>query len=109
MIAPMGYALIASAALNVGLGVAWLNARDNTVKARQQVTVVAGERDAARLTAQECSEATDALRKLADERAKEADAARAQARKASASRAKRADASCPRPRPCLATTAPARG
>lgn len=92
MIAPMGYALIASAALNVGLGVAWLNARDNTVKARQQVTVVAGERDAARLTAQECSEATDALRKLADERAREADKARAQARKAAAGRNARADA-----------------
>lgn len=91
-IAPLGYALIASAALNVALGWSWLHARDNTVKARQQVTVVTGERDAARLTAQECSEATDALKKLADERAKEADAARAQARKASATRAKRADA-----------------
>lgn len=91
-IAPLGYALIASAALNLALGWGWLNARDNTVKARQQVTVITGERDAARLTAQECSEATDALRKLADQRAKEADAARAQARKASASRAKRADA-----------------
>lgn len=86
------YALIASAVLNVGLAWGWLHARDNTVQARQQVTVVTSERDAARLTAQECSEATDALRKLADERAKEADAARAQARKASATRAKRADA-----------------
>ena len=92
MIAPMGYALIASAALNVGLGVAWLNARDNTVKARQQVTVVTGERDAALLTAQECSEATDALKKLADQRAREADKARSQARKAAAGRNARADA-----------------
>lgn len=89
---PILYALATSVLLNAGLAWGWLHARDNTVKARQQVTVVTGERDAARLTAQECSEATDALKKLADQRAKEADAARAQARKAAAGRNARADA-----------------
>ncbi len=89
---PILYALIASAALNLALGWGWLHARDNTVKARQQVTAVTGERDAARLTAQQCSDATDTLKKLADQRAKEADAARAQARKAAAGRNARADA-----------------
>lgn len=89
---PILYVLAASALLNAGLAWGWLHARDTTIQARQQVTVVTSERDAARLTAQECSEATDALRKLADQRAREADAARAQARKAAASRAKRADA-----------------
>lgn len=92
VIAPLSYALIASAALNVALGWSWLHARDSAVKARQQVTVVTGERDAALLTAQECSEATDALKKLADQRARDADKARAQARKAAAGRNARADA-----------------
>ena len=89
---PLLYALIASAALNLALGWGWLHERDSATKARMQVTAATSERDAARLTAQECSEATEALRKLADQRAKEADAARAQARKAAAGRNARADA-----------------
>jgi len=92
MIAPMGYALIASAALNLLAGWAYLGQRDTITTLRTEAKTQKRDLDAARADASACSDATDDLRALADQRAKEADAARAQARKASATRAKRADA-----------------
>ncbi len=92
VIAPMGYALIASAALNLLAGWAWLDQRDTVTTLRTEAKAQKRDLDAARADASACSDATDDLRTLADQRAKEADAARAQARKASATRAKRADA-----------------
>jgi len=91
MIAPLGYALIASAALNLLAGWAYLGQRDTIATLRTQSKALQGQLDGARADAQACSDATDDLRTLADQSAREADAARAQARKAAAGRNARAD------------------
>lgn len=62
--------LAASVLVNIGLGRAWLAARDDA-------TTAIGQRDTARADASACSDATDDLRTLADQRAIEAQAARA--------------------------------
>lgn len=92
MIAPLSYALIASAALNLLAGWAWLGQRDTIATLRTEARAVQGKLDGAQADARACSDAVDDLRALADQRAKEADAARAQARKAAAGRNARADA-----------------
>lgn len=89
---PILYALIVSAALNLLAGWAYLGQRDTITTLRTEATAVQGRLDAARADASACSDATDDLRTLADERAREADKARAQARKAAAGRNARADA-----------------
>lgn len=65
-------ALLASLAGNLALGNAWLSARDRASQA-------AGQRDDARADASACSDATEALRELADKRAAQAKVALAKA------------------------------
>lgn len=89
---PVLYALIASATLNLLAGWAYLGQRDTITTLRTEAKTQKRDLDAARADASACSDATDDLRALADQRAKEADAARAQARKAAAGRNARADA-----------------
>lgn len=67
------WVLTLSIAGNAALGWAWLGARD-------QVAATVTERDNARAAASACSDATEALRELADKRAEEAKRARAAAR-----------------------------
>ncbi len=71
---PLAWALIVSAALNAGLGWAWLHERDEAAKAGIQ-------RDNAQSAASACSDATEALRDLADQRKAEADQLRQAASK----------------------------
>lgn len=66
-----------SVAGNAALGWAWLGARD-------QVATTITERDSARATASACSDATEALRELADKRGEETRRAQAAARLAAA-------------------------
>lgn len=84
MIRALAAALLASVALNAALGFSTAHYRD---KARD-VTV---QRDSARADASACSDATEALRTLADKRAKEAATARTAAAKAARTHAQRAD------------------
>ena len=69
---PILAALLISLAANALLGWQWLSARDDAATAIVQ-------RDDARAAASACSDATDDLRTLADQRKKEADKARAAA------------------------------
>ena len=79
-------ALLATSVLaNVGLGRAWLAARDGAATAITQ-------RDTARADASACSDATDDLRTLADQRAIEAQAARAEAAAQARTHHQKADA-----------------
>ena len=89
---PAVWGLVLSVALNAALGWAYLGQRDKTTAAQTALRDMQGQRDGAREAASACSDAVDDLRSLADQRAKEADAARAQARKAAAGRNARADA-----------------
>lgn len=76
-------ALALSMAGNAALGWAWLGARD-------QVAIATIERDDARAAASACSDATEALRELADKRGAEAKRAQARAREAASRREGRA-------------------
>ena len=79
-------ALLATSVLaNVGLGRAWLAARDGAATA-------IGQRDTARADASACSDATDDLRDLADRRKAEAASARVAAASAASALNRRADA-----------------
>jgi hypothetical protein len=77
--------LAASVLVNIGLGRAWLAARDDAATA-------IGQRDTARADASACSDATDDLRALADQRAIEAQAARAEAAAQARTHQQKADA-----------------
>jgi hypothetical protein len=77
------WVLALSVAGNAALGWAWLGARD-------QVATTVTERDNARAAASACSDATEALRDLADKRGAEAARAQAEARKAASHREGRA-------------------
>lgn len=79
----LALALALSIASNAALGWAWLGARD-------QVATTTSERDNARAAASACSDATEALRELADKRGAEAARAQAEARKAASHREGRA-------------------
>lgn len=79
----LAVALALSMAGNAALGWAWLGARD-------QVAVATTERDDARAAASACSDATEALRELADKRGAEAKHAQAVAREAAGRREGRA-------------------
>lgn len=74
-LSPLLVALLVSLASNAALGWLWLDARDGRTEA-------VAERDSARGAASACSDATDDLRRLADQRAAEAKAARETAAKA---------------------------
>ena len=76
-------ALGVSLAGNAALGWAWLGARDS-------LAVVTTERDGARAAASACSDATEALRELADRRGAEAKRAQAEARQVASRREMRA-------------------
>lgn len=89
---PVHIILALSVLANAALGWAYLGQRDKAAKASADLTHMQQQRDGARGAASACSDAVDDLRALADQRAKEADAARAQARKAAAGRNARADA-----------------
>lgn len=79
----LALALALSIASNGALGWAWLGARD-------QVATTTTERDNARAAASACSDATEALRELADKRGAEAARAQVEARKAAGHREGRA-------------------
>jgi len=81
----LGVALAISMAGNAGLTYAYLGQRDETTAAQ-------GERDQARSAATACSDATQDLRDLADQRAKEATKARQDAAAKARSREELADA-----------------
>ena len=74
--APMQIVLAVLAAGNVLLGWAWLSERDDAVTARTELASMIQQRDGALQTARACSDATDGLGKLADQRSKEAGATR---------------------------------
>ena len=77
--------LTASVLANIGLGRAWLAARDGA-------TTAIGQRDTARADASACSDATDDLRDLADRRKAEAAPARVAAASVASALSQRADA-----------------
>lgn len=83
-VTPGIYLLAASLAGNAALGWAYLGQRD-------EAATVALERDAARSHASACSDATDALRELADRRQLNASAARAAAANAARTLEQRTD------------------
>lgn len=74
LLTALGLALLISLAGNAVLGWVYLGARDERVEA-------IGARDQARAAATACSDATEALRELADKRAAEGKAAAAVARR----------------------------
>jgi hypothetical protein len=69
----LAVALVASSAANVAIGWTWVGTRD-------RLAVAAIERDNARAAATACSDATEVLRTLADQRALEAKTSQVQAR-----------------------------
>ncbi len=77
------WVLALSVAGNAALGWAWLGARDG-------VSIATVERDDARAAASACSDATEALRELADKRAAKAKQAQDDARQAAGRRQGRA-------------------
>lgn len=89
---PILYALIASAALNLLAGWAWLGQRDAIATLRSETKAVQGQLDGARADARACSDAVDDLRALADQRAREASAARAAAQQRAQQHQRKADA-----------------
>lgn len=64
---------------NLLLGWAWLSARDDAATARAGLAGMREQRDGARQVAQVCSDATEVLGRLADQRAADAAPARAAA------------------------------
>lgn len=77
---------------NVGQAQLYLGLRDDLVLAKAATNSREQERDTARQAASACSDATDGLRDLADQRSREADTARATAAAQARMTAQRADA-----------------
>lgn len=90
--AGLALALLASLAANGLLGWACLGQRDDATQARADLGAMEQQRDGARADARACSNATDDLRTLADQRASEAKAARAEAAAKAKSHNQKADA-----------------
>ncbi len=90
--AGLALALLASLAANGLLGWAYLGQRDDATQARADLGAMEQQRDGARADARACSDATDDLRTLADQRASEAKAARAEAAAKAKSHNQKADA-----------------
>lgn len=84
-------AIAALVAGNLLLGWAWLSARDDAATARTELTGMQQQRDGARQSAQACSDATEALGAMAEQRAAEAAPARAAAAGQAAELSARAD------------------
>lgn len=91
MMTPTQIALAALAAGNLLLGWAWLSVRDDATTARAELVSMQQQRDGARQAAQACSDATEGLGRLADQRAAEAAPARAAAAGQAAALNARAD------------------
>lgn len=89
---PVLYALIASAALNLLAGWAWLGQRDTIATLRTEAKAAQGQLDGARADARACSDAVEDLRDLADQRARDASAARAAAQQRAQQHKRKADA-----------------
>lgn len=79
MITPTQAIMVALAAGNLLLGLAWLSARDDAATARAELVSMQEQRDGALKGAQACSDATQALGTAAAQRAAEAAPARAAA------------------------------
>lgn len=79
MITPTQAIIVALAAGNLLLGLAWLSARDDLATARAELVSMTGQRDGALKGAQACSDATEALGAVAAQRAADAAPARAAA------------------------------
>lgn len=91
MITPTQAIVAALAAGNLLLGWAWLSARDDEATAVAELASMTGQRDGARLAAQACSDATEGLGAVAEQRAAEAAPARAAAAGQAAALNARAD------------------
>lgn len=91
MMTPTQIALAMLAAGNLLLGWAWLDARDEAATARAHLVGMTDQRDGARRAAQACSDATEALGRLAEQRTAEAAPARAAAAGQAAALNARAD------------------
>lgn len=76
MMTPTHMALAALAAGNLLLGAAWLSARDDATKVATELVSMTGQRDGALKGAQACSDATEALSTMAEQRAADAAPAR---------------------------------
>ncbi len=79
MITPTQAIVSALAVGNLLLGWAWLSARDDAATARADLVSMQQQRDGARHAAQACSDATEALGAVAEQRAADAAPARAAA------------------------------
>lgn len=79
MMTPTQAIVAALAAGNLLLGWSWLSARDDAATARAELVSMQQQRDGARQAAQACSDATEALGAVAEQRAAEAGPARAAA------------------------------
>ena len=90
--AGLALALLASLAANGMLGWAYLGQRDTATQARADLGAMEQQRDSARQAVSACSDATDDLRTLADQRAIEARAARAEAAAQARTHHQKADA-----------------
>lgn len=88
----ISWVLIASAALNLLAGWAWLSQRDTVATLRADAKTQQRNLDGARAHAKACSSAVDDLRALADKRQREAKAARVLAQQRARSYNRRADA-----------------
>lgn len=91
MITPTQAIMVALAAGNLLLGLAWLSARDDAATARAELVSMQEQRDGALKGAQACSDAVDDLRELADRRKQEGQAARASAAAQARAHEQRAD------------------
>jgi hypothetical protein len=91
MITPTQATMAALVAGNLLLGWVWLTARDDAATARTELVSMQQQRDGARQAAQTCSDATDALGTVAEQRAAEAAPARAAAAGQAATLNARAD------------------
>ncbi|WP_289241867.1 hypothetical protein [Delftia sp.] len=91
MITPTQAIMVALAAGNLLLGLAWLSARDDAATARAELVSMQEQRDGALKGAQACSDATQALGTAAAQRAAEAEPARAAAAGQAAALNARAD------------------
>ena len=91
MMTPTQITLAALAAGNLLLGWAWLSARDDAATAAAELVGMQQQRDGALKGAQACSDATEALGAVAEQRAAEAGPARAAAAGQAAALNARAD------------------
>lgn len=91
MMTPTQTVLAVLAAGNLVLGWAWLGARGDAIKVGAELAGMQQQRDGARHAARTCSDATEALGRLADQRAADAAPVRAAAAGQAAALNKRAD------------------